>query len=106
MPATATPSPQEPGYWTQLALEQLSSQEGLLPGNNATACEKLLWNRLVALQAAANAVLSDVDDDGIAEANDMAVLGLRQAVKGLLKPNVAKRAITSRPRAPRAITTK
>lgn len=106
MTAIDTPSPPEPGYWTQLALEQLSSQNGLLPGSNATACEKLLWNRLVALQAAANAVLSDVDDDGIAEAKDMAVLGLRQAVNGLPKPRSVKRVITARPGVPRSITTK
>ncbi|WP_141396376.1 hypothetical protein [Polaromonas sp. AET17H-212] len=106
MAAIATPSQPEPGYWTQLALAQLISQQGLLPGSNATACEKLLWGRLVALQAAANAVLSDVDDDGIAEANDMAVLGLRQAVKGPQKPKVAKRVITSRPGTPRTFITK
>lgn len=95
MPEVATPSPPEPGYWTQLALQQLGREPGLLPGENATNCERLLWNRLVALQAAANAVLSDVDDDGIAKAHDMAVLGLRQAVKGLpkQKPKSAPRVI-------------
>jgi len=106
MTATAMPSPREPGYWTQLAFEQLSLEQGLLPGNDATDYEKLLWGRLVALQAAANAVLSDVDDDGVAEANDMAVLGLRQAVKGPPKLKAAKRVITTRLGAPHSIATK
>lgn len=83
--------PAATGYWTQLAVEQLSSQPGLQPGSIATAREKILWVRLVALQAAANAVLSDVDDDGIAEAQDMAVLGLRQAVAGSSNVRTGKR---------------
>lgn len=106
MTTIATPSQPEPGYWTQLALAQLGRQQGLQPGSNATACEKLLWGRLVDLQAAAIAVLSDVVDDGIAEANDMAVLGLRHAVEGPQKPKVAKRVITSRPGSPRTFITK
>jgi len=85
--------PPEPGYWTQLALEQL---KGIQPASGATAGEKVLWGRLLALQAASNAVLSDVDDDGVAEANDISVLGLRQAVKGSSKQTAAKRVITAR----------
>lgn len=101
--ATATPTPPEPGYWTQIALEQL---KGTQPASGATAGEKVLWGRLVDLQAAANAVLSDVDDDGVAEANDMAILGLRHAVKGARKPSTAKRVISTRPGAPRSISTR
>ncbi len=59
---------------------------GLKPGNGATACEKRLWGRLVTLQAAAYRVLSDVDDDGVAEAHDMAVLALREAVAANVEP--------------------
>lgn len=109
MTAIITSSTSEPGYWTQLALEQLSCQPGLLPGHSATPCETLLWSRLVALQAAANAVLSDIDDDGVAEKDDMAVLGLRHAVKGLHKSKAtpaAKRSVQVRPGAARTITTK
>lgn len=109
MNAIAIPSPPEPGYWTQRALEQLSAQPGLQPGPAATSCEKLLWARLVALQAAANAVLSDVDDDGLAEKDDMAVLGLRQAVKGPPKARpmpVGRRSVQVRPGTARGITVK
>lgn len=101
MSAIATPAPQNPSYWTQLALEQL---KGLQPGSGATTGEQILWGRLVALQAAANAVLSDVDDDGVAEANDMAVLGLRQAVKGTPKRRTAKGVIATSHGVPRSIT--
>ncbi len=88
--------PAPTGYWTQLAVKQLSSQPGLQPDKAATAREKKLWAQLVALQAAANAVLSDVDDDGIAEAQDMAVLGLRQAVGGSSNVGAGKRVPASK----------
>ncbi|WP_371436204.1 hypothetical protein [Polaromonas sp.] len=77
MNSVSAPAEPNPGYWHEQAVHQL----GLQPGPVATACEKLLWSRLVALQAAAYAVLSDVDDDGVAEAQDMAVMRLRKAVE-------------------------
>ena len=88
--ATQTPDEPSPDYWRDLAAHQLDAQPGLKPGNGSTACEKRLWGRLVALQAAANRVLSDVDDDGVAEAHDMAVLGLREAVAVSVEPKTPR----------------
>ena len=87
----ASPPEPMPRYWHDKAVEQLSRQSGLRPMVDSTNCEKLLWNRLVELQSAAYAVLSDVDDDGVAEANDMAIRGLRDAVKGKGPLPMAKR---------------
>ena len=74
--ATQIPDEPGPGYWHDMAEDRLSAQPGLKPEAVATQCEKLLWKRLVALQAAAYRVLSDVDDDGVAEAHDGAAIGL------------------------------
>lgn len=51
--AAQPPGEHNPGYWHQLAVEPLELQLGLKPGNAATLSEKLLWRRLVSLQAAA-----------------------------------------------------
>lgn len=83
---TQTPDEPSPDYWRDLAVERLGALPGLRPGVGATACEKRLWGHLVTLQAAAYRVLSDVDDDGVAEAHDMAVLGLREAVAVSVAP--------------------
>ncbi len=95
MNTVLAPAPDEPDgdYWRDLAVERLGLQPGLKPDNDATACEKRLWKRLVALQAAAYRVLSDVDDDGIAEAHDMAILGLREAVDAPTETRPGKRTI-------------
>lgn len=45
----------------------------------STALERHLWARLVKLEAAALRVLSDVDDDGVAEEADVAIQQLRAA---------------------------
>lgn len=108
MTTTTAPAPDEPssGYWHALAVTRLSAHPGLKPGDGATPCEKLLWRRLVDLQAAAYGVLSDIDDDGVAEANDMAVLGLRQAVSDAPKAVPVKRDIKAGAGSVRRITTK
>lgn len=108
MNTVSAPAPDEPGqdYWRDLAMERLELQTGLKPGNDATACEKKLWKRLVALQAAAYRVLSDVDDDGIAEAHDMAILGLRQAVDGPPEPRPGQRVIKATNAPKRRVFTK
>jgi hypothetical protein len=90
---TSSSGPEEPtpGYWHDRAVEKLNTQDRLKPGPDATHSEKRLWARLVELQAAAYAVLSDVDDDGVAEAHDMAILGLRNAVNGKSRTAVPTR---------------
>ena len=45
----------------------------------STKLERELWSRLVRLKAAALRVLSDVDDDGVAEGADIAIQQLRAA---------------------------
>jgi hypothetical protein len=41
-----------------------------------------LESQVAGLVAAARKVLSDIDDDGVAELNDMGVLALRTAIQG------------------------
>lgn len=43
----------------------------------ATTREMRMWERLTALNEAARRVLRDVDDDGVAEAHDVAIHELR-----------------------------
>lgn len=78
--ATKTP-PVPQGYFEEKASEALEML-GLRLGENPTPLENQLMAQLLLVSGAAVAVLDDVDDDGVAEANDMAVLGLRQALKG------------------------
>lgn len=95
MSPSVTANPDEsPHYWRDLAVEQLKAQGVLPPLVGANTSEILLWGRLVTLHAASLSVLSDVDDDGIAEAQDTAILGLREA----LNPPATKRS-TQRSRA-------
>lgn len=49
------------------------------PEDLTTPRERRLWKRLEALHAAALRVLSDVDDDGVAERGDVAICALEAA---------------------------
>ena len=75
--AINTPEP----YFTEKARLSLESQ-GVCLGASPTKLEATLWKRLLLVFAAAERVLSDVDDDRVAEAQDMAILGLRSALVG------------------------
>ncbi len=108
MSMTQTAPLPDPDYWKQVASKQLCQ---LKPDSGfSSSLERKLWDRLLTLQAAANAVLDDVDDDGVAEAHDVAVLGLRNAVSGHQKPTETKvrtkRVITTQPITSRSIGAK
>ncbi|MFT3819807.1 MAG: hypothetical protein QM750_19715 [Rubrivivax sp.] len=64
-------------YFAARAQEALTSELGQV--TPTTALERKLWARLVRLEAAALRVLSDVDDDGVAERSDVAITELRAA---------------------------
>ena len=72
-------------YFTEKARLALEDQ-GIRLGDSPTALEKLLWKRLLLVSAAAERVLSDVDDDGVAEAHDMAILSLGKSLLGQVLP--------------------
>ena len=69
------------GYFEEKASEALGALGIILPGYH-TSLECKLMNQLLLLTAAAERVLSDIDDDGIAEAMDVSVLSLREALLG------------------------
>ena len=64
-------------YYNAMAEEALVAAMGRPP--MATKLERELWLRLVSLEAAALRVLSDIDDDGVAEGADVAIQRLRAA---------------------------
>lgn len=69
------------GYFEIKVSEDLAAQ-GLSLGDSPSDLEIQLMRRLLLVSGAAEAVLSDVDDDGVAEADDMAVSRLRKALIG------------------------
>lgn len=72
-------------YCEEKARDQLKSRGISLP-EQPTPLEKRLMAELLLLSGAALRVLSDVDDDGLAEAHDIAVLGMREALVGKRLP--------------------
>jgi len=72
---------QPKGYFEEKAIEGLNRLGCILP-KQPTSLECQLMSQLVIVSTAIERVLSDIDDDGIAEANDVAVLSLRYALLG------------------------
>lgn len=83
MPTKKHPMPQ--GYFEEKACDALAASGLVLP-DTPTPLEAKLMAQLLLVSGAAERVLSDVDDDGVAEAADMAVLGMRKALAGQRLP--------------------
>lgn len=73
MPIKKHPRPE--GYFEERASDALAARGLVLP-ESPTPLESKLMAQLLLLSGAAERVLSDVDDDGVAEAADMAVLSM------------------------------
>lgn len=78
--------PKPEGYFEEKASDALTARGLVLP-QSPTLLESKLMTQLLLLSGAAERVLSDVDDDGVAEAADMAVLSMRKALQGQRLPN-------------------
>lgn len=85
MPFKKHPKPE--GYFQEKASEAFVALGLVLP-EHPTPLESRLMAQLLLVSGAAEQVLSDVDDDGIAEAADMAVLGMRKALLGQSLPKI------------------
>lgn len=83
MPIKKHPKPE--GYFEEKASDALAARGLVLPGT-PTPLESQLMAQLLLVSGAAERVLSDVDDDGVAEADDMAVLSMRKALLGQRLP--------------------
>lgn len=77
--------PKPEGYFEEKASDALAASGLVLP-EAPTPLESKLMAQLLLVSGAAERVLSDVDDDGVAEAQDMAVLGMRKALLGQRLP--------------------
>jgi hypothetical protein len=73
------------GYFEEKASDALVAR-GRVLSESPTSLECQLMLQLLLVSGAAERVLSDVDDDGVAEASDMAVLGMRKALLGQRLP--------------------
>lgn len=69
------------GYFEEKANDALTACGLVLP-TSPTPLESKLMAQLLLVSGAAERVLSDVDDDGVAESADMAVLSMRKALLG------------------------
>lgn len=83
MPTQMHPTPQ--GYFEAKAYDALVARGLVLP-RCPTPLESKLMAQLLLVSGAAERVLSDVDDDGVAEAADVAVHGMRKALQGQRLP--------------------
>ncbi|MES2877521.1 MAG: hypothetical protein V4713_03795 [Pseudomonadota bacterium] len=79
--------PEPEGFFEEKASDALASRGLVLP-ESPTALEFKLMAHLLLICGAAERVLSDVDDDGVAEAADMAVLAMRKALLGQRLPKL------------------
>jgi hypothetical protein len=77
--------PKPEGFFEEKASEALTARGLVLP-ESPTPLESQLMSQLLLISGAAERVLSDVDDDGVAEAADMAVLSMRKALLGQRLP--------------------
>ena len=73
------PTPQ--GYFEARAYDTLAARGLVLP-RCPTPLESKLMAQLLLVSGAAERVLSDVDDDGVAEAADVAINAMRKALQG------------------------
>lgn len=77
--------PKPEGFFEAKASEALTARGLVLP-ESPTPLESQLMAQLLLISGSAERVLSDVDDDGVAEAADMAVLSMRKALLGRRLP--------------------
>jgi len=84
---TTKKQPKPEGYFEEKASDAWAARGLALP-ESPTALESKLMAQLLLISGAAERVLSDIDDDGIAEAADMAVLGMRKALLGQRLPKL------------------
>lgn len=83
MPLKTHPKPE--GFFEEKANNTLTGRGLVLP-ESPTHLESQLMAQLLLISGAAERVLSDVDDDGFAEAADTAVLRMRKALLGQRLP--------------------
>lgn len=77
--------PKPEGYFEAKACGALTARGLVLP-ESSTPLESQLMAQLLLISGAAERVLSDVDDDGVAEAADIAVMSMRKALLGQRLP--------------------
>lgn len=73
------------GYFEEKANNSLAARGLVLP-ESPTDLECKLMAQLLLISGAAESVLSDIEDDGVAEDDDMAVLRMRKALQGQRLP--------------------
>lgn len=83
MSTNKRPKPQ--GCFEEKAGDALTARGLVLP-EAPTPLEFKLMAQLLLVSGAAERVLSDIDDDGVAEAADMAIRGMRKALQGQRLP--------------------
>lgn len=79
--------PKPEGFFEEKASEALTARGLVLP-ESPTPLESQLMAQLLLISGSAERLLSDVDDDGVAEAADMAVLSMRKALLGQRLPKL------------------
>lgn len=77
--------PKPEGFFEEKASEALTARGFVLP-ESPTPLESQLMAQLLLISGSAERVLSDMDDDGVAESADMAVLSMRMALLGQRLP--------------------